>query len=77
MENANNKIAEMHGRKQVGGNHYDMKITPAEFIRANHIEFAEGNVIKYVCRHKQKNGKEDILKAIDYLQMILESDYGD
>lgn len=77
MADVNKKIAEMHGRKHVGGNHYDMAITPAEFIRANHIEFAEGNVIKYVCRHKRKNGKEDILKAIDYLQMILESDYGD
>ena len=39
--------------KQVDGNHYaKMKIQPAQFINENHLEFAEGNAIKYICRHK-------------------------
>ena len=39
--------------KQVGGNHYSkMKIQPAHFINENNLEFAEGNAIKYICRHK-------------------------
>lgn len=62
--------------KQIGGNHYQhMKIKPTEFILANNIPFLEGNVIKYVCRHKHKNGKEDIEKAIHYLQLLLEHEY--
>jgi len=47
--------------------HYKMKITPLEFILANEIQFCEGNIIKYICRYKKKNGKEDLLKAKDYL----------
>lgn len=62
--------------KQIGGNHYqDMTIQPAKFINDNRLLFAEGNAIKYICRHKSKNGKEDILKAMHYLEMILERDY--
>jgi len=37
--------------------------------------FAEGNAIKYICRHPHKGKQEDIKKAIHYLQMILERDY--
>jgi hypothetical protein len=38
--------------KQVDGNHYSkMKIQPAYFINENKLLFAEGNAIKYICRH--------------------------
>lgn len=57
---------------QVGGSHYQMEIEPIDFIVKNGIQYREGNVIKYVVRHSRKNGKEDILKAISYLEMILE-----
>jgi len=61
---------------QIGGNHYkDMPIQPIEFIIKNKIGFCEGNIIKYVCRHKHKNGREDILKAKQYIDFILENDY--
>ena len=62
--------------KQVGGNHYaKMKIQPAEFINENNLLFAEGNAIKYICRHKAKGKQKDIEKAIHYLEMIIERDY--
>jgi len=62
--------------KQVGGKHYkDMKIQPAEFINENKLLFAEGNAIKYICRHSTKGKEEDVKKAIHYLEMILERDY--
>jgi hypothetical protein len=62
--------------EQVDGNHYKgMKIQPAMFINENHLEFAEGNAIKYICRHKLKGKQKDIEKAIHYLKMILERDY--
>jgi hypothetical protein len=62
--------------KQVDGNHYSkMKIQPAYFINENDLPFAEGNAIKYICRHKSKGKAKDIQKAIHYLEMILERDY--
>ena len=65
-------------KKQVGGDHYrNMVIQPSEFINKNNIPFAEGNAIKYLCRHKQKNQKEDLLKAIHYCEMANERDYSD
>ena len=62
--------------KQVNGDHYKkMKIQPAEFINENGLLFAEGNAIKYICRHKLKGKSKDIEKAIHYLEMRLERDY--
>ena len=62
--------------KQVDGNHYSkMKIQPAYFINENKLLFAEGNAIKYICRHQSKGKAKDIQKAIHYLEMILERDY--
>ena len=52
-----------------------MVIQPAEFINKNKLPFAEGNAIKYICRHSAKGGVEDINKAIHYLEMIRERDY--
>jgi hypothetical protein len=64
--------------KQIGGSHYKRyKIQPSIFINENKILFAEGNAIKYICRHQDKGKKQDILKAIHYLEMILERDYKD
>ena len=62
--------------KQHGGSHYKkFKIQPAEFINENQLLFAEGNAIKYICRHSAKGKEEDIKKAIHYLEMILERVY--
>jgi len=55
--------------------HYEGIIQPVEYIAANDLDFFEGNVIKYVTRHKKKNGAEDIRKAIHYCEMILELKY--
>ena len=64
--------------KQVGGQHYKkMKIQPSVFINENKLPFAEGNAIKYICRHQLKGKKEDILKAIHYLEMIIDRDYNE
>ena len=63
---------------QVGGSHYkDMKIQPSEFINKNELQFAEGNAIKYICRHGSKGGLQDLQKAKHYIDMIIERDYAD
>jgi hypothetical protein len=61
---------------QVGGNHYkDCKIQPTEFIHANNIPFIEGNIIKYVIRHRNKNGIEDLKKAKHYIDLLIQFEY--
>ena len=63
-------------KKQVAGSHYiNFKIQPSKFINDNKILFAEGNAINYICSHSYKLKKEDIMKAIHYLEMIIERDY--
>ncbi len=60
--------------KQVGGKHYKIAIEPWDFILANNLGFLEGNAIKYIVRHKQKNGIQDISKAIHYLEKLKENE---
>lgn len=61
---------------QHGGNHYKgLGIQPVEYIQANNLSYLAGNVIKYVTRHKDKNGAEDIKKAIHYCELILLMEY--
>jgi|TARA_R100001530_G_scaffold104130_1_gene72492 hypothetical protein len=64
---------------QVGGDHYKkLQIQPVEYIYANELDFLEGNIVKYVTRHRTKGeGAKDIKKVIHYAQMILELRYGD
>jgi len=63
---------------QVGGDHYKkMKIQPSEFINKNEMQFAEGNAIKYICRHGSKGRLQDLEKAKHYIDMIIERDYAD
>lgn len=61
---------------QVGGAHYKKyKIQPTEFIHNNNIPFIEGNIVKYVIRHRDKNGIQDLLKAKHYIDLLIELDY--
>ena len=64
--------------RQIGCNHYkDCKIQPIEYIYSNGLDFFEGNVVKYITRHRTKgDGEKDIRKVIHYAQMILEMEYG-
>jgi hypothetical protein len=63
---------------QIGGDHYKIyKIQPTEFIYSNSIPFIEGNVIKYVMRHKHKNGIEDLKKARHYIDLLIQYEYED
>jgi hypothetical protein len=59
--------------QQIGGNHYKKhKIQPYTFITQNQLSFFQGNVIKYVCRYKNKNGIEDLKKIIHYCELEIE-----
>lgn len=63
---------------QEGGNHYkSLVIQPVEYIHKNNLDYFQGNVIKYITRHKSKNGAEDVRKALHYCQLVLELQYGE
>jgi len=64
--------------KQVGGKHYiKYKIQPSRFVVENKLLYPEGCVIKYILRHQDKGGKQDLLKAKHFIDMIIERDYKD
>lgn len=61
---------------QIGGDHYkSCAIQPIEFITANNLGFCEGNIVKYVTRHASKNGKQDLLKAKHYIDLLIQLKY--
>lgn len=62
---------------QQGGDHYKKcGIEPVEYAYANNLNFAAASIVKYVTRHKDKGGAEDIKKIKDFCDIILEFEYG-
>jgi len=51
--------------------HYDFAIQPVEYIIRNGLGFCEGNVVKYISRWKMKNGRDDLLKAKHYIDILI------
>lgn len=63
--------------EQIAGSHYkDFPIQPVEFIEKNNLSFLEGCVVKRICRYDQKNGVEDLRKAIHEIRLLMELRYG-
>jgi hypothetical protein len=60
---------------QVGGDHYKkMKIQPIDYIMANQMPFCEASIVKYVSRWRDKNGIEDLRKAKQLIDFIIEDE---
>ena len=58
---------------QIGGSHYKhFVIQPVEFCHKNKIPYLEATAIKYLCRWREKNGLEDLDKAIHFIQLLKE-----
>ena len=53
--------------------HYaQYKIQPIEFIMANGLGYCEGNVVKYISRWRMKDGVQDLEKARNYINILIE-----
>jgi hypothetical protein len=64
--------------EQVGGDHYKhMPIQPMEYSMKNNLNACQHTVVKYVTRYKVKGGKQDLLKAIHCIEMLIEMEFGD
>lgn len=50
--------------------HYD-GWSVGSFITTMDLNFYEGCVVKYICRHKKKDGLKDLKKAKDYLEQLI------
>ena len=59
---------------QVGGTHYK-GYTIQHWDWAQNIGYLEGCATKYIARHKEKGGIEDLKKALHFMQKIVERDY--
>ena len=59
--------------EQIGGDHYkDMPIQPFEFSMRNGLDPMQHTAIKYITRFRDKNGVEDLKKAIHTLEMLIQ-----
>lgn len=60
-------------QNQVGGTHYRSEYQHWDFVRlCLGGRYLEGNVTKYVARHKRKDGIKDLHKALHYLDKMRE-----
>lgn len=58
---------------QVGGDHYKHRaIQPWDYITGNGLAYLEGCIVKYISRHRDKGGLEDLHKAKHYLDKLIE-----
>lgn len=66
-------------KTQVGGNHYSkMQIQPMEFAMANRWDAGAFSILKYLTRHRDKNGLQDLQKARHFVDLrcaLLPYDY--
>lgn len=64
--------------RQVAGNHYkDFAIQPGHFAIENGLGFAQGNIVKYICRYDRPGRTQrmdDLRKAEHYIQMLIEKE---
>lgn len=60
-------------KKQIGGGHYSgMKIQPMQYSMKNNLDACQHTAIKYISRFRDKNGIEDLDKAIHCIEMLKE-----
>lgn len=63
-------------QRQCGGSHYkNLPIQPVEFCHKNNLSYIESAIVKYVVRWKSKDGKEDLLKAKHYIDLLIELEF--
>lgn len=62
--------------KQIGGAHYKGQVVEHwDFVLMHNIPYLEAVAMKYIMRHAKKGGREDLEKAIHYIEKILETSY--
>lgn len=52
--------------------HYNKGIEVWDFTTSHNMGFLDGSIVKYVVRYKHKNGLQDLLKAQQFLNKLIE-----
>lgn len=68
----NNTYFEDSNERVFHPNHYNRGIEMWDYAYSHKLDFFEGNIVKYVTRWKDKNGIEDLKKAKQYLDKLIE-----
>lgn len=58
--------------RQVGGDHYNSRTQPWDFITDNKLNFLSGSIVSYLTRWERKGNMQDLQKAEHYLEKLLE-----
>jgi len=58
--------------KQVAGKHYAAEVQHWDMVVMHKLNYFEGQITKYVMRARKKNGKQDLEKAMHFLEKYLE-----
>ena len=54
--------------------HYNRGIEMWDYAYSHNLDCFEGNILKYFTRWRYKNGIEDLLKAKQYLDKLIENE---
>ena len=59
-------------QNQVGGTHYKTNYEHWDLVVFTDMGYLEGNITKYMTRWRKKDGVKDLLKALHYLNKLIE-----
>ena len=58
----------------INPSYYRKGIETTDYIQSHSMNYLEGNIIKYVTRHRAKGGLEDLKKAEWYLTRLIKQE---
>ncbi len=58
--------------EQVGGDHYKAAYQHWDWVADTELPYLEGCATKYISRWRKKGGKQDLEKAVSYLEKLRE-----
>lgn len=61
--------------RQVGGDHYEGELQHWDIVYQAKLDYFQGQITKYVMRHKDKNKLQDLQKAQHFLEKYIELEY--
>lgn len=62
--------------KQIGGTHYKKHVNyePWNVVNAWNLGYLDGTALKYIARWRDKNGVQDLQKAVHFLEKLIEQE---
>ena len=58
----------------INPDYYRKGIEKTDYIQSHSMDYLEGNIIKYITRHKSKGGVDDLKKAEWYLTRLIKQE---